>query len=1045
MKVIKASQQDVFSEYLKIMSKFNQKRSMSKFASMISGIKAISNISDEVAGILGKTVNELAGMKFDEVLKLDGFGTLAQKEGSMFKAMSKVVGDAEASSFISKLTNDIVEPIGDNATYLKSATGDDFPNAILAMEKSLANGENASEAMVKLVDDIADAPNPAIKAEMQIQLSIKYPVHNIDISTNALKNIGLESTDELTTLKNAINNTQPLSDSEKAVVKKYLAADGIEDAALSAKIADDAGEGATDAQKATQDATQSAEQKATRDVAKEPSDQAAKETPVVQKTTEDASKSAQDAISNSNPAKVAGADAVDKALTVNGKPISEAAAEMQEAVNKNQELISNLVKKAENMSAEEIATQLKQAGEQLTKIQEDAAKYAQAAGRANADLATQMSNSTQSLETAIEAAKKSLQANQADALTKQVENFKTTLESQNGVVQAALKADIDAAVKTMQEGNAAAAKQLMDALDAKLEKVSSGVSADEVRKIVDDALDSKLEGLKAGAKTATDGASEGAKAKLGKALDLIKGTSAAATVGKMLLWGIGLGVIALIGKAVYDTFTAGSQAVPTQAPTVQSMKTSQNIQQSVLQPAMMSRLDQFIDNAIDCLSNKEKYKSGTQSEAMARGILAQLMQLKAAYGALQQNPNVLTLQTYSQAADMVIPSLSNFGLKIADRQTDLDTATSNQNDLSVCVQNQGQLVSKLQVVSANITSLGLANQALQMAQQTGQAGQTGQMQQGTTIAPGQQQGFAPPPPQLSSNTFPIFRRPVTLNINGVPVSFSLDQFNMVPRRNLRKASQDYQSLLSGGTLLQKMESSLFQKGRAVANPDRYKVQSYMFDSPSLPQGINTLVDLEAAAGAGDPNAMAALQYALARHVRNTLEAGGRDEYGLGGSAKRRRNLGQGFGFMGNRVKDIRRAKKEKNNKIKKESANNDSYRHLTKVSDDFSKSYYKDAAKDLNNNDPFLKEFYKSYGEFYEYKPEANDQKLYGLNEKDKNLLSEAHPQTAYVADARGKGGLVENSHEQHEAMSKMFGDRPTANFKGSYARLKQQMKKRGY
>ena len=155
--------------------------------------------------------------------------------------------------------------------------------------------------------------------------------------------------------------------------------------------------------------------------------------------------------------------------------------------------------------------------------------------------------------------------------------------------------------------------------------------------------------------------------------------------------------------------------------------------------------------------------------------------------------------------------------------------------------------------------------------------------------------------------------------------------------------------------------------------------------------------------------------------------------------------GDGFGFGGRNVGSLTNASKEKNNEIIKESINTNTYGDLNKVSDDFSKRYYKDALTGQSGSDSLLKEFYKSYGEQYEYKPKANDQKLYGLNEKDKNLLSDAHPETAYVADARGKGGLVENNLEQHEAMKRMFGDRPTGNFKGSYAALKKKMKKRGY
>ena len=70
----------------------------------------------------------------------------------------------------------------------------------------------------------------------------------------------------------------------------------------------------------------------------------------------------------------------------------------------------------------------------------------------------------------------------------------------------------------------------------------------------------------------------------------------------------------------------------------------------------------------------------------------------------------------------------------------------------------------------------------------------------------------------------------------------------------------------------------------------------------------------------------------------------------------------------------------------------------------------------LNSSNKYRGLFYKSFGEFHEYKPKANDQKLYNIHEKQ-DIISDAHPQTAYVADAMGKGGLVENGHEQSKAM----------------------------
>jgi hypothetical protein len=58
-------------------------------------------------------------------------------------------------------------------------------------------------------------------------------------------------------------------------------------------------------------------------------------------------------------------------------------------------------------------------------------------------------------------------------------------------------------------------------------------------------------------------------------------------------------------------------------------------------------------------------------------------------------------------------------------------------------------------------------------------------------------------------------------------------------------------------------------------------------------------------------------------------------------------------------------------------------------------------------------------------------------NRKDpdeKSIIEEAHPESIYIAESRGDGGLVENQIEQQKKLIEMVNKMPTGNLVGRYA-----------
>jgi hypothetical protein len=99
-------------------------------------------------------------------------------------------------------------------------------------------------------------------------------------------------------------------------------------------------------------------------------------------------------------------------------------------------------------------------------------------------------------------------------------------------------------------------------------------------------------------------------------------------------------------------------------------------------------------------------------------------------------------------------------------------------------------------------------------------------------------------------------------------------------------------------------------------------------------------------------------------------------------------------------------------------------------------SYFGDADSGLK--DQLTKSYYAGLTGMYNEKPQkrSSDYKdLYGFQEETgEDLILEAHPKSVTLADAMGKGGLVENGLEQKEKSTYVALTTPTGNFHSKYA-----------
>lgn len=124
--------------------------------------------------------------------------------------------------------------------------------------------------------------------------------------------------------------------------------------------------------------------------------------------------------------------------------------------------------------------------------------------------------------------------------------------------------------------------------------------------------------------------------------------------------------------------------------------------------------------------------------------------------------------------------------------------------------------------------------------------------------------------------------------------------------------------------------------------------------------------------------------------------------------------------------------------------NNDT--NMLKKADEISKSYVKDAVKDLNHEDKTLREYFTGLGRLYDAESEKRNpdkKELYQLHdETGRDLTLSAHPKAIRLSDAMGDGGLVENGLEQKEKMEMAALRTPTGNFESRYAKLKNLFNK---
>ena len=135
-------------------------------------------------------------------------------------------------------------------------------------------------------------------------------------------------------------------------------------------------------------------------------------------------------------------------------------------------------------------------------------------------------------------------------------------------------------------------------------------------------------------------------------------------------------------------------------------------------------------------------------------------------------------------------------------------------------------------------------------------------------------------------------------------------------------------------------------------------------------------------------------------------------------------------------------------KIALDSTNNnqDTDNQMLKEADDFSKSYYKDALKDLNNTDKTLRSYFAGLGGLYDQRLEkrkADFKELYNVtDESGEDLIYSAHPKEVVVSDSIGRGGLVENGLEQKRQTHGVALSAPTGNYRANYASRYDALKK---
>lgn len=192
---------------------------------------------------------------------------------------------------------------------------------------------------------------------------------------------------------------------------------------------------------------------------------------------------------------------------------------------------------------------------------------------------------------------------------------------------------------------------------------------------------------------------------------------------------------------------------------------------------------------------------------------------------------------------------------------------------------------------------------------------------------------------------------------------------------------------------------------------------------------------------------------------------GRGDFGFAGTSQKKmtreerraienmNRMSDADDFMENDIDDPMQAFASGQNEFfqkKAEDINNSTNKYqsyeFAKKADKISNRYFKDAVQDLQD-DEFMKAYYSGFSKLHNEKPKKTKpdyEKLYDLHdETGADLVHEAHPKAITVAEAIGKGGLVENGSERSKAMEDIAFRVPSGNYRARYAFIQEALKKK--
>jgi len=154
----------------------------------------------------------------------------------------------------------------------------------------------------------------------------------------------------------------------------------------------------------------------------------------------------------------------------------------------------------------------------------------------------------------------------------------------------------------------------------------------------------------------------------------------------------------------------------------------------------------------------------------------------------------------------------------------------------------------------------------------------------------------------------------------------------------------------------------------------------------------------------------------------------------------RRNLKQKVSSVGSQITTESKIK-EDNMKKESKSINNQG---LLRKAAESRVSYFGDA--NLGLKDQLTKSYYTGLTGMYNEQPpkRPSDYKnLYGFQEETgHDLMAESHPKSVTLADAMGRGGLVENNLEQQQKSIYVATTTPSGNFQSKYAQTVSYLEK---